>query len=172
MVQLKIQNESELYNPFDPSKTRVSEEVYRYLKSYCTELQSERHSLDVIRIITDEPIDEDRFKRTVQNAVRRDLDEFDSQITRNKRMAFWEYVMGTLLSIAGVALSLVLDQVLLAVISLFGTMAINEAVTISAKINPDIRRLKKLLDPLLSFDLEVINSDSAALAEDPIKTSD
>lgn len=80
--------------------------------------------------------------------------------------------MGTLLSIAGVALSLVLDQVLLAVISLFGTMAINEAVTISAKINPDIRRLKKLLDPLLSFDLEVINSDSAALAEDPIKTSD
>ena len=115
MVQLKIQNESELYNHFDPSKTRVSEEVYRYLKSYCTELQPESHSLDVIRIITDEPIDEDRFKRTVQNAVRRDLNEFDSQIARNKKMAFWEYVMGTLLSIAGVALSLVLDQILLAV---------------------------------------------------------
>ena len=145
--------------------------MYRYLKSYCTALQPESHSLDVIRIITDEPIDEDRFKRTVQNAVRRDLNEFDSQIARNKKMAFWEYVMGTLLSIAGVALSLVLDQILLAVISLFGTMAIQDAVTISAKVNPDIRRLKKLLDPLLGFDLEVINSDSAARAEDSIKTS-
>ena len=171
MVQLKIQNESELYNQKKKKKTRVSEEVYRYLKSYCTELQPESHSLDVIRIITDEPIDEERFKRTVQNAVRRDLNEFDSQIARNKKMAFWEYVMGTLLSIAGVALSLVLDQILLAVISLFGTMAIQDAVTISAKVNPDIRRLKKLLDPLLGFDLEVINSDSAARAEDSIKTS-
>ena len=155
MVQLKIQNESELYNHFDPSLTRISEEVYRYLKTYCTELQSEKHPLNVIRIITEKPIDEDRFKKSVKNAVKRDLEEFDSQIARNKRMAFREYVMGILLSIAGVALSLILDQVLLAIISLFGTMAISDAVTISAKVNPDIKRLKKLLDPLLSFDLEV-----------------
>ena len=159
MVQLKIKNESELYNHYDPLKERISEEVYHYLKSYCTELQSEKHSLDVIRIITDEPIDGDHFKKCVQNAARRDLEEFDSQIARNKRLAFWEYTMGILLSIAGVALSLILDQVLLALISFFGSMAIGDAVTISAKINPDIRRLKKLLDPLFSFDLEVIESD-------------
>lgn len=160
MVQLKIHNESELYNHFDPTKTRISEDVYHYLKSYCTELQSQKHPLDVIRIITDEPIDEDRFRISVQNAVMRDREEFDSQITRNKKMVHKEYVMGILLSIAGVALSLILDQVLLAIISLFGSMAISDAVTISAKVNPDIRRLKKLLDPLLSFKLEVMDPDS------------
>ena len=124
MVQLKIKNESELYNHFDPFKERISDDVYHYLKSYCTELNSGKHPLDVIRIITDEPIDGEHFKVCVQNAARRDLEEFDSQIARNKRLAFWEYVMGTLLSIVGVALSVILDQVLLAIISFFGSMSI------------------------------------------------
>ena len=66
--------------------------------------------------------------------------------------------MGILLSIVGVALSLILDQVLLAIISLFGSMAINDAVTNSAKVNPDIKQIKKLLDPLFSFELEVMAS--------------
>ena len=38
-------------------------------------------------------------------------------------------------------------------------MTIGDAVTISAKVNPDIRRLRKLLDPLFSFDLEVREYD-------------
>ena len=160
MVQLRIHNESELYNHFDPLKSQISADVYNYLKSYCTECQAEKHSLDVIRVITDEPIDENHFKMSVRNAARRDCEEFDSQIARNKTLAFWEYVMGIILSIAGVALSLILDQVLLAVISLFGSMAINDAVSISAKSNPDIRRQKKLLDPLFRFDLEVMDSVS------------
>ena len=160
MVQLRIKNESELYNHYDPCKERISDDVYHYLKSYCTELQAGKHPLDVIRIITDEPIDEDHFRKCVQNAARRDLEEFDSQIARNKKLAFWEYVMGTLLSIVGVALSVILDQVLLAIISFFGSMSIGDAAATSAKVIPDIRRLKKLLDPFFSFELEIIDSEN------------
>ena len=68
--------------------------------------------------------------------------------------------MGTLLSIVGVALSVILDQVLLAIISFFGSMSIGDAVATSAKVIPDIRRLKKLLDPFFSFELEVIDSEN------------
>ena len=68
----------------------------------------------------------------------------------------WLYLIGILLSAAGVALSLVLDQVLLALISFFGSMAIKDAVTIHLKLNPDIRHLKKLLDPFRDFRLEVV----------------
>lgn len=160
MVQLKIKNESELYNHFDPLKTRINEDVYHYLKSYCTEAQSQKHTLDIIRVITDEPINADHFKRSVQDAARRDRETFDSQISRNNKLACWEYVMGILLSIVGVALSLILDQVLLAIITMIGSMAIKDAVTISAKLNPDIKQLSRLLDPFFSFDLEVIDSDS------------
>lgn len=164
MVQLRIHNESELYNHFDPLKTRISEDVYHYLKSYCTERQVRQHSLDVLRIITDEPIDEEHFRKAVENAAMTDREELDSQIALNKKRALGEYIMGILLSIIGVALSLILDQVLLAIISLFGSMAISDAVTISAKINPDIKRLKKLLDPLFSFKLEVMETGDGSLS--------
>jgi len=159
MIQIRIQDESELYNRFDPSQERISEDVYRYLKSYCTGLRSQEHSMDVIRIISDKAIDADHFRTCVRNAARRDCEEFDCQISRNKRLAFWEYTMGILLSIAGVALSVALDQVLLALISFLGTMALSEAITISVKINPDIKRLRKLLDPLFTFELEVVNTE-------------
>ena len=159
MIQIRIQEESELYNRFDPAQARISEDVYHYLKSYCTGLRSQEHSMDIIRIISDEAIDTDHFRTCVRNAARRDCEEFDCQISKNKRLAFWEYTMGILLSIAGVALSVALDQVLLALISFLGTMALREAITISVKINPDIRRLRKLLDPLFTFELEVVNTE-------------
>ena len=159
MIQIRIQDESELYNRFDPSQERISEDVYRYLKSYCTGLRSQEHSMDVIRIISDKAIDADHFRTCVRNAARRDCEEFDGQISRNNRLAVWEYLMGILLSIAGVALSVASDQVLLALVSFLGTMSLREAITISAKINPDIRRLRKLLDPLFTFELEVVNTE-------------
>ena len=159
MIQIRIQDESELYNRFDPSQERISEDVYRYLKSYCTGLRSQEHSMDVIRIISDKAIDADHFRTCVRNAARRDCEEFDGQISRNNRLAVWEYLMGILLSIAGVALSVATDQVLLALVSFLGTMSLSEAITISAKINPDIRRLRKLLDPLFTFELEVVNTE-------------
>ena len=159
MIQIRIQDESELYNRFDPLQERISDDIYHYLKSYCTGLRSQEHSMDVIRIISDAPIDADRFRTCVQNAARRDCDEFDGQISRNKRVALWEYIIGILLSIAGVALSVITDQVLLALISFLGTKAFGEAVTISVQINPEIKRLRKLLDPLFTFELEVVSTE-------------
>ena len=98
MIQIRIQDESELYNRFDPSQERISEDVYRYLKSYCTGLRSQEHSMDVIRIISDKAIDADHFRTCVRNAARIDCEEFDCQISKNNRLALWEFIMGILLS--------------------------------------------------------------------------
>ena len=66
-------------------------------------------------------------------------------------------VIGVFLSVSGVALSLILDQILLAIISFFGSTTISDAIMILARQNPEIKRLKKLLDPLCDFELEVVN---------------
>ena len=68
--------------------------------------------------------------------------------------------MGIALSAIGILVSVILDQVLLAIISFFGSMAIRDAFTILTKINQDIRSLKKLLDPFSSLTLEVIQCDN------------
>ncbi len=156
MIQLRITKESDLYNPYDPSQTRINDRVYHYLKSFCTELESRKHLHDTLQVITDSPIDENRFKEAIQEAVKKDRDEVDRQIAENNKKALWGYAIGILLSAVGVGLSIVLDQVLLALISFLGTMAISDAATIQLKLNPDIKRLEKLLDPFSDFKLEVI----------------
>ena len=117
MIQLRIRNESDLYHPYDPSQTRINDGVYRYLKSFCDEEESRNHVRDTLRIIADSPIDADRFRNALQEAVTGDENEFDRQIARNNRRALWELIVGTALSALGVTLSVVLDQVLLALIS-------------------------------------------------------
>ena len=63
MIKLLIKNESDLYNPYDPSQMKINEGVYRYLKSYCSALEAPEHINDTLQIIIENPIDMDRFQR-------------------------------------------------------------------------------------------------------------
>ena len=65
-------------------------------------------------------------------------------------------VVGIGLSALGVALSVIMDQILQAIISFFGSMAIRDAVTIQTTINHDIRSLKKRLEPFSGLRQEVV----------------
>ena len=156
MIQLRINNEADLYHRLDPTRTRISEEVYNYLRTFCTEMEAKKHIHDTLQIISDEPVDAERFKRVILNTLHRDQAEFDLQIATNKKRALGGFVLGIALSVAGFTLSLLLDRVLLAMISFFGSMFIRDAVVIWTKVIPDIRRLKKLLEPFCEFNLEVI----------------
>jgi len=158
MIQLRIKNESDLYNPYDPSMTRINDGVYNYMKSFCKDPEFQQNPHNILQIITDGPVDQEKFLKILQNAVKKDRDEFDRQIARNNRRVTWEFITGIVLSVIGVLLSVYLDQVLLAIISLIGTMAIRDGITILATINEDIRRLKKLLDPFSGLTLEVIRN--------------
>lgn len=156
MIQLLIKNESDLYNPYDPSRTRINEGVYHYLKSYCSPLESSKHVHDTLQIITESPIDSERFQGVLQDAVKKDIAEFDRQIARNSRRAVWEGVLGVLFCALGIMLSVYLDEVLLTVISLLGTMGIMDTITINTTVNHDLKTLKKLLEPISDIRLEVV----------------
>ena len=158
MIQLRIKDESDLYNPYDPTNTRIHEKVYHYLKSFCSELEFEKHMHDTLQIITDSPIDEDKFRSALHKAVSDDLNEFDRQLAANKRRVTWEYIVGIGLSILGVALSIIMDKILLAIISFLGSMAISNAVTIQSTVNHDIRRLKERMAPFRDLKIEVVRS--------------
>ena len=162
MIQLLIENESDLYNPYDPSRTRINEGVYHYLKSYCSPLEASKHVHDTLQIITDSPIDEERFQRVLQDAVKKDIAEFERQIARNSRRAVWEGVLGVLFCALGIMLSVYLDEVLLTVISLLGTMGIMDTITINTTVNHDLKTLKKLLEPISDIRLEVVQRNAAS----------
>lgn len=155
MIQIKINEESELYNCFDPARRRINDGLYKYLKSFCTDVAAKKHTFDRLEIICDAPVDVQWFKEVLRDAVRDDQEAFNLQISENNRRAAFEYVAGIGLSVAGFVLSYIHDQILLAMISFFGSMFLRDAVTISTELNPDIRHLKSRLDPLLSCEIEV-----------------
>ena len=161
MIQMLINNESDLYNPYDPSRTKINEEVYHYLKTFCSPLEASKHANDTLQIITDDPIDTDRFQRVLHDAVKRDIAEFDRQIARNSRRVIWEGIIGVLFVALGITLAAYLDELLLTVISLFGTMGIRDAITINTTLNHDLKNLKKLLDPISDIKLEVVRPDES-----------
>lgn len=156
MIQLLIKNESDLYNPYDPSQMRINEGVYHYLKTYCSPLEASKHVHDTLQIITDNPIDADRFQRVLHDAVERDIAEFDRQIAMNNRRVIWESVLGVLFCALGIMLTVYLDELLLTIISLLGTMGIKDAITINTTINHDIKNLRKRLSPIKDIRLEVV----------------
>lgn len=156
MIQMRIKQESELYNMLDPTWSRLSDNAYNYLKSFCTEPESKKHTFDKLQIISDIPIDPIKFQKAVRDSVRREQEVFESQIETNKTRAIWGYIVGVILSVAGFWIASFTDKVLLALVSFFGTMVLKEAITIGTKINPDIRRLKDRLNPLLNCTVEVI----------------
>lgn len=158
MIQLRIKHESELYNHFDPTGTRINDDVYRYLKTFSIEPEFRQNPRNTLRIISDGPVDLEKFQKLLQNAVKRDLDEFDAQITRNNRRVIWEFITGIALSAIGVLLTVALDQVLLAIISFIGSMAIRDAITTLTKVNHDIKSLRKLLVPFTDLTLEVVRN--------------
>ena len=162
MIKLRIHDEADLYNPYDPSQTRISEGVYNYLKSFCTEQDYKKREHETLQIITDNPIDAERAKNAIQDAVKNDQDEFDRLFAINRKRAAGLYIIGILLSAAGVTLSLLLNQIVLQLISFLGTMAIRDADTLHLKINPDIKMLKSRLDPFREFELEVVSAARSA----------
>ena len=76
----------------------------------------------------------------------------------NNRRVLWEYIVGFGLSFLGIGLSLVLDQILLAIIAFVGTTAIRNAVTIQTTVNHDIKRVKKRLETFTDLKVEVIRN--------------
>ena len=81
MIQLQIDSESDLYNPYDPSRKRIDEGVYQYLKSYFTPLEASRQTHDTLQIITDSAIDTEKFQSALQDAVDGDF------VKRHRRSA-------------------------------------------------------------------------------------
>ena len=160
MIRLRIHEESDLYNSFDPEQIKISESVYSYLKSCCTESEMEKNMHDTLQIVCDGPIDAARFQGILSETTRNDQAEYDRQISFYHKRAIGGYALGFLFSALGVGLAVVFDQVLLAIISFLGTSAFSEAFSIHARKVPELKKEKKLLDPFLEMKTEVIQQKS------------
>ena len=154
MILLKIRNEHDLYNRFDPAQTRLSEDVYGYIKTCYEEIPLAERKDVVLRIQTDESVNEKTVKTLLNGAVDRELASMDKKLRENRVKMTRLYIIGIVLILIGFALALSLDQLILEVISIVGSMAVKDAATIQIENNPEIKLRKRLLEQLKNVKVE------------------
>lgn len=160
MSVIHIRREEELYNRFDPAQSRLSSDAYAYLKSLFAEMPQAERKSDVLTIECEGPIDREKAANAIRSAISRDIAEYDRQLSINKIKMLRLYVIGVALIVIGIVLALVLNQVLLEIISIVGSMAIKDASTIQIQNNPEIRLKKRLLERARDLKIE-FSADAA-----------
>lgn len=159
MIRLRIEEESAFYNSLDPSNERISNDVYSYLKTFCSEIEEQPQLYDTIQILCSGPFDTERAKQSIIDAVDREQKNLDRQIKTNRKRMRVNYLIGAILSVLGFVLAKLLDVVVLQMVSFLGTIAARDAFTIQTKLNPDLEHLKNYVEPFRKMKLEVIREE-------------
>ena len=153
-IQVHLKSEDELFNRFDPSRTRMSGDVYGYIKNCFEEIPLPERGSATIQIEGETPIDTSKVTTLLHAAVGRDLAAMDLKLKVN-RLKMWRlYIIGIALIVVGIVLALSLNQLLLEVISIVGSMAVKDAAIIQIQHDPDIRVNKRLLEQLKTLPIK------------------
>ena len=155
-IKLRIHDENELYSRFDEDRQVLSDDVISYISDRFDERKL--GSRIRIKIISDEPLDEENVK----SAFMRSADALKSlnkkQRLLNNGKMIRLLIIGVALLAIGILLTISLDQLPLALISAVGTFAVWEAASICLVKNPENtaarQRIEKLRDAEMEFEVK------------------
>ena len=157
-IRIKIHDEADLYEPFDPDGSLLSEDVVSYFsRRFQERAVGEAASL---RIISDVPVNEERVRANIRSYAMGALE----QNAREQRKYSLKQLYLVLIGLAFIALWLVLKRTTEGigseVLSIIGSFAVWEAANIWIVEKPALRLSKHRLKGLA--DMEVLFSIDAA----------
>ncbi len=137
-IKLRIEEEKELYNHFDPDGTLLSEDVKTYVLSQVTE--KPLPDPYTISIISPAAVDEDRvllsFKRWIADEEKTIKEEYK----RNLFQQLWMFTVGVVFITLSLFLKEKVSVVWFTVLSTIGAYSMWEAASIWIIHNPRLRR--------------------------------
>ena len=143
-IKLKVHDETDLYNPFDPDQKTFSDGVESYIQQKYDE---DSHPFDklIIHIISETPVDEERLHRNFQSYISHELDvlEKEQKITTARQIRL--FIIGIIFIAIWLTVSAVTENVTVEVLSIIGSVAVWEAVDIWILDRPGMRAKKRKL---------------------------
>ncbi len=155
-INLKINDEMELYDPFDESCRTLSSAVSDYLT-----LQYGRKEAGddiILKIKCSGPVDRDRVKGAFQELIREHDIRNANQKRFNRLKQIWLLCIGVAFVAAGILLDGILGSVPVELISIVGSFAVWEAANIWIVENPRTRIAKRTLKALKTTKIEIEHS--------------
>ena len=149
-IRIHINDESELYNSFDESKSTLNESLLSYLQERYTEKEFGKRA---VLVFSGAKIDEDRLRAALRRHVETELD----LIKRKKKFNFLKqlrlFLIGLVFVAAGIILGGYLNSIPLEILSIIGSFAVWEAADIWIVENPTVRLQKRLNEKLLEAEI-------------------
>ncbi len=147
-INLNIENEKELYNPFDTEADFLSEDI----KSYITNRMGDKSIGEEvkIRIISPCSVNQERIKKAFHKWVDEEENAIKKEFRRNFVQQIWMFAIGVVF----IALSLFLENkigvVWYTVLSTIGAFSMWEAASIWIIQNPKLRLRRRTVKKIRS----------------------
>jgi hypothetical protein len=151
-IKIHIDDEQDLYNSFDESRTVLNDDLLSYIEERYTEKEIGKK---LVLIFSGAEMDEENLISALRHHLEMDLE----QIERSKRVNFIRqlrlFLIGVVFVAAGIILDKYLDSIPVEIISVIGSFSLWEAANIWIVENPDLRLRKMLNEWLMKAEVRV-----------------
>ena len=137
-IKLRIEEEKELYNHFDPDGTLLSEDVKTYVLSQVTE--KPMPDPYTISIVSPAAVDEDRVRLAFKRWIAEEENAIKEGYKRNLFQQLWMFTVGVIFITLSLFLKEKVSVVWFTVLSTIGAYSMWEAASIWIIHNPRLRR--------------------------------
>ncbi|MBR1811199.1 MAG: hypothetical protein IJ766_06085 [Clostridia bacterium] len=151
-IKIKINDESELYNSFDPEQTTLNDELLTYLTDRYTEKEFKKKA---VLVFSGEGIDGAHLKSALHRHVELELEKNAKQKKLNYLKQLRLFLIGLIFVAAGILPGKYLSSIPIEILSIIGSFAVWEAANIWIVQNPGLNIRKRLLKRLLDADIMV-----------------
>lgn len=156
-IVIRIQEESELYNSFDPSRRTLSSDLGEYIISCLKD--SSIGDKPLLHIVSDTEIDLEQFHKALDHYSERQMTEFEKSRKSNRYHALRMCCIGVFFIVVGIVFNGSLGAVPTTVIETLGSFSIWEAADIWLQELPRLRISQKianyLRDPEVTADVKM-----------------
>lgn len=156
-INLKIHEETDLYNPFDESCRTLNSEVSDYLAGQYG--KKEIGDEIILKIKCDGPVNFERVRNAFQELIREQEVHNAAQKRLNRIKQLWLFCIGVVFVAAAILLDGILGSVPVELISIVGSFAVWEAANIWIVGNPRVRLAKRMLKKLNATKIVIEQTD-------------
>ena len=149
-IKLRIHEESDLFSPFDPDQTTLSDEVISYLnrnyKLIYKKMYKKKEKNYAIHIFSDTPVNENHIIEAIREHCTQELESirFNSKLETFKELSLG--LFGTIILSIWFALSHITEGVFLEILTIIGWVAIWEATGGAILKRPELYHQRKIFD--------------------------
>ena len=155
-IKVKISDETELYNGYDPDGLTLNEGMLDYIKSFSSKCRKADRVL--IEFVSSIPLNEDNLRMAFKIMLDNEAEKLKQEKMRNNIKQLWMFGIGCLFILVGILLGSHVGELTAVILSTIGSFSLWEAAAIWIVENPKNRLKQRWVTGLKKTELIIKNT--------------